>query len=90
MFKRYFLLFIVTLFFSTCYLSCGTFIGLSSDQPTNKEITQLSECKTHRDSVYVIDNYSYNKNGNLIPPCSLSPDYCGCMKSRGITPSNCY
>lgn len=44
----------------------------------------LGDCKTYSDTIHVIDKYFYNKNGNKKPPCSSSPDYCGCMKARGF------
>ncbi len=53
------------------------------------EITTLADCFSHSDSVYVIDNFTYNQNGNLKPPCSMTPDYCGCMEYRGIIPQLC-
>ena len=42
----------------------------------------IENCITWDDSVNVLDNYNYSDNGKLKPPCSLSPDYWGCIESR--------
>jgi hypothetical protein len=42
----------------------------------------LADAQSHADSVYIIDYEYRNENGNIKPPCSLSPNYCGCMESR--------
>lgn len=39
---------------------------------------------SHADSVAVIDTAHYDSLGHLMPPCSMSPAYCACMKHRGI------
>ena len=43
--------------------------------------TTLEQCKTYEDTIYVLDFHCY-ENGLLKPPCSLSPDYAGCIQAR--------
>ncbi len=60
------------------FLSC-------TENPVIKPLpTTLEDCDCYEDSVYVIDFWSY-QDGHLKPPCSMSPDYRGCMAARGIT-----
>ncbi len=70
-------------------MNCSNLTSSEKKDLNLSEITTLSDCLSHSDSVYVIDNFSYTKRGNLKPPCSISPDYCGCMEARGIIPQTC-
>lgn len=44
--------------------------------------TTLEECNSKMDTIYVLDNHYYNSNGALYPPCSMSPNYDGCIDRR--------
>jgi len=45
---------------------------------------------THADSVNLIDTAFFDTMKQQIkPPCSMSPDYCDCMKHRGIIGNGC-
>jgi hypothetical protein len=59
------------------------FLACTSPQAPDPLPTKLEDCDCYEDSVYVIDFWSY-QDGRLKPPCSMSPDYRGCMLSRGI------
>jgi hypothetical protein len=44
-------------------------------------LTNLKDCNTYEDTVYVLNYFSY-ENGKLKPPCDCSPDPQGCIESR--------
>lgn len=66
-------LLMLTISLSICFCIPPT----DSKRPTN-----LNDAKTHADSIYVIDYEYKNQNGNTKPPCSTSPNPCGCMENR--------
>ena len=66
------------LFCLSCLISC---LPVETES-TNIFVDSLDDCKTHADSVFVIDNKYRNENGNIKPPCSCSPEYNECMKNR--------
>lgn len=86
MIKLILIAFLIGLILFLIFTDCSP-INISRQQ---EKPTELIDCFTYEDSIYVIDNWSYNqKTGNRKPPCSMSPDYCGCMENRGIIPKEC-
>lgn len=63
---------------TVCIVGCD--FGITNQE--NAEPTTLEMSTTRDDSLYVIDNYNYSARGNRKPPCSASPNFCGCMESR--------
>jgi hypothetical protein len=56
---------------------------VNQNQITHQSFPEtLEDCNTLEDTIYVLDYWSYDENGYLRPPCSLSPDYSGCIKKR--------
>jgi hypothetical protein len=61
-------------FFVLCFVaSCSGPV----DAPTTRE-------QTYADTIALLDTAFVDPNtGHIRPPCSLSPDFCACMKNRG-------
>lgn len=69
----------ILLLFCTCTAD-QNFNPIEPDTTLRAPIT-LEEATNHSDSIYVLDYYFY-ENGKIKPPCSISPDYEGCILSR--------
>lgn len=64
--------FILTVFLTA--LNCADYIN--EPKPAAKK-------PTYADTLAVLDTAHFDSLGNLMPPCSMSPDYCRCMAHRG-------
>jgi hypothetical protein len=69
---------LISLFLSFSLSMCSDQSPSASSQPT------------FQDTVYMVDMYYCDTiTGKCKPPCSMSPDYCSCMRARGIVPDEC-
>lgn len=80
--------YLLLILFGILSLSIGCKNPASSDKQDNENLFEadrpinINGAVTHRDSVYILDNCFYSENNNLKPPCSVSPDFKGCIISR--------